>query len=99
LSSLPGQPTPCLQETIVRLGTWMPFAQAVDGLRFFTGLQVSEPTGRRLTGTSRAAYTAVHAAAVEVIEQTLPATPAGSAVQLLSVDEPWSRCSTRNGRR
>jgi hypothetical protein len=81
-----GQLTPCLQESLVRLGIWMPFAQAVDALRIFIGLQVSEPTVRRLTGASGAAYVAVQAAAVEAIERTLPETPAGPAVHLLSVD-------------
>jgi hypothetical protein len=70
----------------VRLGTWIPFAQAVDASRFFIGLQVSEPTVCRLTGASEGAYMAVQAAPVEAIAQTLPETPAGPAVHLLGVD-------------
>jgi hypothetical protein len=86
LALLPGQLTPRLQQGVVRLGTWMPFAQAADALEFFTGVQVSEPTVRRTAETAGAAYVAVQTAAVETIEQTLPESPAGPAVQLLSVD-------------
>jgi hypothetical protein len=70
----------------VRLGTRIPFAQAVDASRFFIGLQVSEPTVCRPTGASEGAYMAVQAAPVEAIAQTLPETQAGPAVHLLGVD-------------
>ena len=83
---LPGQLTPRLQQSVVRLGTWMPFAQAADALEFFTGVRVSEPTVRRVTEGSGAAYVAVQTAAVETLEQTLPPAPVGPPVQLLSVD-------------
>jgi hypothetical protein len=86
LALLPGQLTPRLQQSVVRLGTWMPFAPAAETLAFFTGVQVSEPTVRRVTEGSGAAYVAVQTAAVEAIEQTLPAAPVGPPVQLLSVD-------------
>lgn len=86
LALLPGQLTPQLQQSVVRLGTWMPFAQAAEALAFFTGAQASEPTVRRVTERSGAAYVAVQTAAVETIEQTLPPAPVGPPVQLLSVD-------------
>jgi hypothetical protein len=86
LALLPGQLTPRLQQSVVRLGTWMPFAQAADALEFFTGVRVSEPTVRRVTEGSGAAYVAVQTAAVQTLEQTLPAAPAGPPVQLLSAD-------------
>ena len=86
LALLPGQLTPQLQQSVVRLGTWMPFAPAAETLAFFTGVRVSEPTVRRVTEGSGAAYVAVQTATVEAIEQTLPLAPAGPPVQLLSVD-------------
>ena len=45
------------------------------------GVQVSEPTVRRVTERSGAAYITVQTAAVETIEQTLPPAPAGPPVQ------------------
>jgi hypothetical protein len=64
----------------------MPFAQAAEALAFFTGVQVAESTVRRTTEGAGAAYGAVQTAAVEHIEQTLPAAPAGPTLQLVSVD-------------
>jgi hypothetical protein len=75
-----------LHESLVRLGTWLPFAQAAEALAFFTGVTVSEPTVRRLTEGAGAAYEAVQTAAVETLEEELPPAPLGSRVQLLSVD-------------
>ena len=46
LQLLPGQLTPALQESLVRLGTWMPFARAVKELAFFTHVTVTEATAR-----------------------------------------------------
>jgi hypothetical protein len=81
LALLPGQLTPRLQQSVVRLGTWMPFTRAAAALEFFTGVRVSEPTVRRVTEGSGAAYVAVQTAAVASIEQTLPPAPAGPRVQ------------------
>ncbi len=83
---LPGQLTPRLQESLVRLGTWMPFAQAADALAFFTGVTASEATARRTTEGAGAAYEVVQTAAVEALEAELPAAPSGPRVQLLNVD-------------
>jgi hypothetical protein len=82
----PGQFTPRLHESLVRLGTWLPFAQAAEALTFFTGVTVSAATVRRLTEGAGAAYEAVQTAAVETIERQLPPAPPGPRVQLLSVD-------------
>ena len=41
--------TPWLVESIVRLGTLLPFAQAPEILKHFTGVTVSAATVRRLT--------------------------------------------------
>jgi hypothetical protein len=86
LSLLPGQMTPRLHESVVRLGTWMPFAQVAAMLALFTGVVISEPTVRRATERDGSAYVAVQTAAVETIEQTWPPAQEGPAVQLLSVD-------------
>jgi hypothetical protein len=86
LALLPGQLTPRLQESLVRLGTWLPFRQAAEALTFFTGVTVSAATGRRITEGAGAAYEAVQTAVVERIEQELPPAPTGPRVQLLSVD-------------
>jgi hypothetical protein len=78
--------TPRLQESLVRLGTWMPFRRATQELNHFTGVRVSEATARRLTEQAGADYVAVQTEQVEQIHQQLPAPPAGPKLQLLSVD-------------
>jgi hypothetical protein len=70
----------------MRLGTWLPFAQAAEAVAFFTGVTVAATTVRRLTEGAGAAYEAVQTAEVETIERELPAAPSGPQVQLLSVD-------------
>lgn len=100
---LPGALTPRLQESLVRLGTWMPFAQAAEMLAFFTGVAVSTATVRRTTAGAGVAYEVVQTTAVETIERELPPAPAGPRVQLLSVDgamvplqhREWGEVKTR----
>jgi hypothetical protein len=82
----PGQLTPRLQQRVVRLGSWMPVAPAAEAVQFCTGVQVSEPTVRRVTERSGVADVAVPTAAVETLEQTLPPAPAGPPGQVRSVD-------------
>jgi len=86
LQLLPGQLTPALQESLVRLGTWMPFAHAVKELGFFTHVSVTEATARRETEAAGAASVAVQTEAVERLERELLPAPDGPALQLLSVD-------------
>src|SRR5439155_15423592 len=86
LELLPGDLTPSLVESVVRLGTWLPFLPAARMLAYFTCVRVGAPTARRLTTQAGTAYEAVQTAAVERLEQDLPAAPQGPAVQLLSVD-------------
>lgn len=83
---LPGQLTPRLYESVVRLGSWMPFRQAADALAFFTGVTVAEATVRRTTEGAGVAYEALQTAAVVPLEQELPPAPTGPRVQVLSVD-------------
>jgi hypothetical protein len=49
LALLPGQLPPRLYESVVRLGTWLPFAQAADAVPLLIGVTVSAATVRRLT--------------------------------------------------
>lgn len=86
LQLLPGRLTPSLEESLVRLATWMPFAKAVKELHHFTRVTVSEPTVRRDTQAAGAAYVAVQTEEVERIERTLPPAPEGPPLQFLSVD-------------
>jgi hypothetical protein len=86
LGLLPGALTPSLQESAVRLGTWLPFPPAAAMLAHFTHTTVSEPTVRRKTEQAGAAYVAVQTAAVAALEQAAPAPPAGPPLQQVSVD-------------
>src|SRR5207244_13073479 len=86
LGLLPGELTPSLVESLVRLGTWLPFLPAAWMLAHFTRVRVGATTARRLTTQAGTAYEAVQTAAVERLERELPADPQGPAVQLLSVD-------------
>lgn len=83
---LPGHLTPSLLESAAHLGTWLPFDKAVQELRFFTQVEVSEPTLRRHVEAAGAAYVALQDNAVAVIKRDLPPAPPGPDVQQMSVD-------------
>jgi hypothetical protein len=86
LALLPGALTPSLQEDLVRLGTWMPFARAAAELARLRGVRISEATARGRTEAAGAAYVAVQTAQAVAIERDAPPAPAGPARQFLSVD-------------
>jgi hypothetical protein len=86
LGLVPGRFTPRLQESLARLGTWMPFRHAAEELEFFTGVALSEATARRVAERTGAAYVDVQTAQVAQLEQTLPPPPVGPERLLLSVD-------------
>ena len=86
LALLPGVLTPTLQETLVRLGTRMPFGSVVYELACLKHLTTTEATVRRHTEAAGAAYVALQTAAAERVERTLPAAAPGAARQLLSAD-------------
>jgi hypothetical protein len=69
-----------VQQSIVRLGTWLPFEQVPEGLAHFTRVTVTRETARRLTEGAGAAWVAWETAAVERLEQDGPPGPAGPAV-------------------
>jgi hypothetical protein len=81
--------SPHLVESIVRLGTWMPFERVPEGLAFFTQVAIGEETARRLTEAAGAALVAVEADDLAEIMRGGPtATPpaAPPAVQQVSLD-------------
>jgi hypothetical protein len=86
LALLPGTLTPRLQASLVRLGSWMPFAHAARELGWLTRAVVSESVAERLTEAAGAAHVAEQTAAVERLERRPTPEPAGPAVQQLSVD-------------
>jgi hypothetical protein len=86
LGLLPGTLTPSLQEDLVRLGTWMPFARASQELQHFRRVAVSRPVVERTTEAAGAACVAVQTAEAGRIERELPPPPSGPAKQFLSVD-------------
>ncbi len=86
LALLPGTFTPSLQESVVRLATWMPFLPAGQMIKYFTKVDISEPTVRRITEKAGQAYVEIQTAQVERLERELPEAPDGPDVQLMSVD-------------
>lgn len=72
LRLLPGRYTPGLQETMTRLGSKIPFQEAVDEVRMTYRTEISEPTIRRTTHQNGRASEALERQAVEEIEATLP---------------------------
>jgi hypothetical protein len=78
--------TPKVEEGMARLGTWMPFRAAQRELAFFLGVEVAEATVRQITELAGAAQMQVQAAEVEALLRERPDSPAGPAVQLLSLD-------------
>ncbi|MFN8514969.1 MAG: ISKra4 family transposase [Chloroflexia bacterium] len=83
---MPGPWTPTLHEGAVRLGAWLPFAQAARLLAAFAHTALSEPTVRRQTEAAGAAYVALQAAAAEDEARGAAAPPPGPPVLQLSVD-------------
>jgi hypothetical protein len=86
LELLPGELSATLAEGVARLGTKMPFEQAVAEVAFFWGVELEETTVRRHTQAAGAAYVAEQAAERERLERERPSAPAGPAVQYLSAD-------------
>lgn len=83
---LPGSLSPYLHETIVRLGTWMPFEPVPAQLPFFTHATVPAETTRRLTKAVGAALVVGETQEEERLERELPEASTGPAAQQFSVD-------------
>ena len=86
LALLPGHLTPTLHEGFVRLGAWMPFAQAADLFAAFTEVRVSPATVRRQTQAAGAAALALETAEADHIQRTYPPPPASPERLVVSVD-------------
>ena len=67
LGLLPGGLTPSLVEDMVRLGSWMPFAEAAKLIGHFRQVVVSEATVRRATEKSGQAYVELQTAQVAAL--------------------------------
>src|SRR5256884_2222650 len=86
LGLLSGGLTPRAEETLVRLATWMPYAQAQELLSDLVGIQVSKATSRRATLDTGQAALALDEAEVERLKQEVPQAPEGADKQQLSAD-------------
>ncbi len=87
LGLLPGMLTPRLQESLVRLSTWIPsFAKAMQELAHFTQVNVSRATAQRITVAAGAAAVAVQTAEVERILVQYPEPPVTPETLLVSAD-------------
>lgn len=86
LALVPGATSAQVREGMIRLATWMPFAQAAEHLAFFWGITVSAATVRRQSEAAGAAYVAVQTAEVERLLAEQPPDPPGPAVQQVSAD-------------
>ena len=78
--------TPHGEETLVRLASWMPYAQAEELLQDLLGIQVSKATVRRATLQTGEAALAVDEQEEERLKQEVPQAPSGADKQLLSGD-------------
>jgi hypothetical protein len=78
--------TPRAEETLVRLATWMPYAQAQELLSDLVGIQVSKATARRATLDTGQAALSRDEAEVERLKREVPQAPEGADKQMLSAD-------------
>jgi hypothetical protein len=82
--------TPWLQASLVRLGSWMPFAHAARELGWLSrapgGALVSESVAERLTEAAGAALVAEQTAAVARLERQPTPEPAGPGLLQVSAD-------------
>jgi hypothetical protein len=81
-----GHWTPQVEEWCVRLGTWMPFAQAAALLEDLTRVQISEASVRRKTEAAGAIWVQIQTEQVDQLEATLVEPPPGPAQLVLSGD-------------
>src|SRR6266852_5162725 len=86
LGLLAGGLTPRGEETLVRLASWMTYAQAAELLQDLVGIQVSKATARRATLHTGEAALAVEEQEEQRLKQEVPQAPGGADKQLLSAD-------------
>ena len=87
--------TPRAEETLVRLATWMPYAQAQELLSDLVGIQVSKATARRATLDSGQAALWRDEAEVERLKREVPQAPEGADKQMRS--RGWSDGPSHRG--
>ena len=86
LGLVSGGLTPRAEEMLVRLATWMPYAQAQELLSDLVGIQVSKATTRRATLHTGQAALGLDETEEERLKQELPQAPGGADKQQLSAD-------------
>src|SRR5258708_11200841 len=86
LELLAGGLTPRAEETLVRLATWMPYAQAQELLSDLVGIQVSKATSRRATLHTGQAALARDEAEEERLKREVPQAPERADKHQLSAD-------------
>src|SRR5260370_16609489 len=85
---LSGGLTPRAEETLVRLASWMPYAQAQELFQDLVGIQVSKATARRATLSTGEAALTLDEAEGERLKQEVPQAPARAANQHLRPTGP-----------
>ena len=96
LGLLAGRYTPRLQEAMARLGSKLPFREAVDELAFGYHTAISEPTCRRVTHRSGRAAEAICCREVERLEKEAPAPVVSPNNLLVSADGSYIRLTDGN---
>jgi hypothetical protein len=86
LGLLPGSYSPFVHQSIVRLGTIMPFPRVPGELAFQVGVTVSRETARRLTEEAGDALVEAEEAALRAVQRREVPMPEGVAVQQVSAD-------------
>lgn len=86
LQLLPPGYSPFLIETMVRLGTRLPFGQVAEELAASFGVSVSPDTVRRLTEQAGAIQVQLEQQELERLEREAPEEPAGPERQQVSAD-------------
>jgi hypothetical protein len=86
LGLLPGQYTPQLYESLVRLSAWMPFAAAAETLAALLGVPASAASAVRAAEAAGAAYVALQDAQVAELEREAPPAPVGPTQVAVSAD-------------
>jgi hypothetical protein len=86
LGLVPGELSPALLETMVRLGAKRSFAEAAEEVGRLCGVWVSEDTVRRCTEAAGRALVALQEDEVTQLEAERPEPPPGSALQQMSAD-------------
>jgi hypothetical protein len=75
-----------VHESLVRLGTWLPFEAARQLLEALLGVQVSKSQAVRCTEAAGAAYVTLQSAAADQIEQEAPPAATGNKRMVVSAD-------------